>query len=148
MPDTGARPGTEAAAGTAASGRWLVMVERAYRGSVERQYADVLALVPQLHRQSGGGVDLALRGLAASYALQPAGDEPPVRLGGRDLDTRTDPRALVRTALAAGVAVLVEEPCLAALGRSAAGRLLPGVRVLPGGALASSWPRYEEVWFW
>ncbi|MEU9795532.1 hypothetical protein AB0E27_34010 [Streptomyces sparsogenes] len=128
-----------------ATARWLVMIERAYRGAVERQFADVLPLVVELHRQSGG-TDLALRGLAASYALD-TDYEPALRIGRRTLDTLTDPRATLRETLAAGVAVLVEEPDLAALGRTAADRLLPGVRVVEGGGLAARWPSYEQVWF-
>ncbi|GAA2367354.1 hypothetical protein [Streptomyces cuspidosporus] len=128
-----------------ATARWLVMIERAYRGAVERQFADVLPLVVELHRQSGG-TDLALRGLAASYALD-TDYEPALRIGRRTLDTLTDPRATLRETLAAGVAVLVEEPDLTALGRTAADRLLPGVRVVEGGGLAARWPSYEQVWF-
>ncbi|NUS85232.1 MAG: hypothetical protein HOY75_21505 [Streptomyces sp.] len=126
--------------------RWLVMIERAYRGAVERQFADALSLVTELHRQSVGGTDLALRGLAVSYALT-TDYEPAVRIGGRTLDTLPDPRATVRDILAAGVAVLVEEPDLTALGRTAADRLLTGVRVVEAGGLAARWSSYEQVWF-
>jgi hypothetical protein len=126
-------------------GRWLVMVQKAHRGSVETQFVDVLYYVRGLHRQSGS-CDLALRGLAVGYAVD-TDFRPSVRVGSRMVDTLPDPRASVRTLLGEGVAVLVEEPDLVALGRTAPERLLPGVRVLEPGGLASSWPRYEQVWF-
>ncbi|WP_413809269.1 hypothetical protein [Streptomyces sp. OE57] len=125
--------------------RWLLIVEKAYRGSIETQYADVLYCVPDLHRQSGG-CDLALRGPAAGYALD-TGPRPSLRLGGRTLDTLPHPPTSVAKLLAAGVTVLVEEDGLAALGRTAAERLLPGVRVIGGDGLAARWPSYEQVWF-
>ncbi|MBP8537959.1 hypothetical protein [Streptomyces sp. MK37H] len=125
--------------------RWLLIVEKAYRGSIETQYADVLYCVPDLHRQSGG-CDLALRGPAAGYALD-TGCRPSLRLGGRTLDTLPHPPTSVAKLLAAGVTVLVEEDGLAALGRTAAERLLPGVRVIGGDDLAARWPSYEQVWF-
>ncbi|MEU1944107.1 hypothetical protein ABZ554_17085, partial [Streptomyces sp. NPDC020125] len=69
--------------------RWLVIVEKAYRGSIETQYADVLYCVPDLHRQSGG-CDVALRGPAVGYALD-TGPRPTLRLGNRTLDTLPHP---------------------------------------------------------
>ncbi|MEU4897854.1 hypothetical protein AB0B12_36025 [Streptomyces sp. NPDC044780] len=125
--------------------RWLVIVEKAYRGSVETQYADALYPVADLHRQSGG-CDLALRGPAAGYALD-SGFRPSLRLGTRTLDTLPDPSASVAKLLAAGVTVLAEEDGLAAYGRTAPERLLPGVRVIEGDGLAALWPAYEQVWF-
>jgi hypothetical protein len=127
--------------------RWLLIMEKAYRGSVETQFADALYVVPDLHRQSGGGCDLALRGPAVGYALRTDAPQPPLRLGGRTLDTLPDPRASVAKVLDAGVTVLVERPDLAALGRTAADRLLPGVQVIEAYGLAARWPSYEQVWF-
>ncbi|MCP9212421.1 hypothetical protein [Streptomyces cucumeris] len=125
--------------------RWLLIVEKAYRGSVETRYADALYVVPELHRQSGG-CDLVLRGPAAGYALT-TDFTPELRIGGRTLASLPDPAASVTRVLAAGVTVMVEEDGLTALGRTARDRLLPGVRVIEGGALASRWPAYEQVWF-
>ncbi|QLH22020.1 hypothetical protein [Streptomyces sp. Rer75] len=127
--------------------RWLLIMEKAYRGSVETQFADALYVVPDLHRQSGGGCDLALRGPAVGYAVRTGAPQPPLRLGKRTLDTLPDPRASVTKVLDAGVTVLVEEPDLTALGRTAADRLLPGVQVIEAHGLAARWPSYEQVWF-
>lgn len=123
----------------------LMIVERAYRGAVETQFADVLYFIRALNRQSGG-VDVALRGLAASYAVT-GGCVPAIVVAGRTLDTLTDPRRCVTDLLADGVTVWVEEPDLAALGPSTRGRLLPGVRCLAAGRLVARWPSYERVWF-
>jgi hypothetical protein len=129
----------------AAASSLLLIVERAYRGAVETQFSDVLFFVKELNRQSGGA-DLALRGLAASYALDTS-FVPAIRIAGRTLATLTDPRQGVRDLIADGAAVWVEEPDLTALGPQAAGRLLPGVRCLARHGLAARWPEYERVWF-
>lgn len=122
-----------------------MIIERAYRGSVETQFADVLFSIRELHRQSGG-VDVALRGLAAGYAVTTDFD-PRIRIGTHELGTLPDPRASVRRLLDDGVGVWVEEPDLSALGESARERLLPGVRCLPAHGLVSRWSAYERVWF-
>ncbi|MFC0602044.1 hypothetical protein [Streptomyces palmae] len=125
--------------------RYLVLIERAYPGSVERQYADGIYCVRDFNRQTGG-IHLALRGLAASYAVR-AEPVPAVRVGKRTLDTLPDPRASLGHLIAEGGTVWVEEPDLAALGASAAARLLPGVHRLPAGGLAALLPAYRQVWF-
>jgi hypothetical protein len=124
--------------------RTLAIVERAYRGSAETQFADVLYLLRELNRQLGG-VDVALRGLGATYALA-AGEAPSMRVGERELATLPDPRRSLATLLDEGVAVLVEEPDLAALGATT-DRVLPGVQCLPAGEVTALWPEYRAVWF-
>jgi hypothetical protein len=125
--------------------RTLLIVERAYRGAVEDQFADVLYFVHGLHRQSGG-VELALRGAAAGYAVQT--DRPgALRVAGRLLGTLADPRRSVQLLLDDGVAVWTEEPDLLALGDTAPARLIPGVRCLAAHEVAARWPSYARVWF-
>lgn len=123
----------------------LIIVERGYRGAVESQFADVLYFIRAIHRQCGGA-DLAVRGVAASYAVS-CEFKPEIAVAGRPLGTLTDPRRQVARLICDGVKVWVEEPDLAALGPSARGRLLPGVRCLPAYGLAARWPSYERVWF-
>ncbi|WP_026424624.1 hypothetical protein [Actinokineospora inagensis] len=116
--------------------RYLAIVERGYRGSVETQFADVLYLVRELNRQLDG-LDLSLRGLAVTYAVT-ADPVPPV-VG---LDTLPDPRASLRTLLDEGVTVTVTDDDLAAAGLPGDVQLLPGV--VRG---AARWTDYRAVWF-
>ncbi|MFI9629736.1 hypothetical protein [Streptomyces sp. NPDC052042] len=124
----------------------LVMVERAYRGAVESQFADVLYIVRELNRQLGG-VHLAFRGQAVTYAVEAPGHEPVLTLGSRTIDTLPDPRRSVRTLLDEGVSVWAEQADVDRLGASLPDRLIPGVRTLRPGELAASWPTYTQVWF-
>jgi hypothetical protein len=127
-------------------GRRLIVCEQGYRGSAETQFADVLYIIRELTRQlSDPGVDLALRGLAVTWALE-AGPVPAVTLGERCLDTLPDPRATVVMLLAEGVSVSVEEPDLRALGADPGG-LMSGIECLQRGELVSRWGRYEGIWF-
>ncbi|RSS80815.1 hypothetical protein [Streptomyces sp. WAC06614] len=124
-------------------GRVLAIVERGYRGALEKQFFDELYLATELHRQLGG-LDILLRGSAVSYAVD-AGPVPALRIGGRTVDTLTDPRQGLRTLLEAGVAILVEEPDLTALG--AARPVVEGVRVTAAGETAARWQAYRMVIF-
>jgi len=116
--------------------RYLAVVERGYRGSVETQFADVLYLVRELNRQFGG-LDLSLRGLAVTYAVAAAPVAPAV-----GVDALPDPRASLRTLLDEGVAVTVADADLAAAGLPGDVPLLPGV--VRG---AARWSDYRAVWF-
>ncbi|MFF4368004.1 hypothetical protein [Streptomyces sp. NPDC001594] len=128
------------------TGRRLLVVERAYRGSVETQFADVLYLARELNRQQGG-LDVLLRGLAVTFATAADDDAPArtVRIGRIDLDTLPDPRASLRTLLAEGAGVWAEEADLAGLG-TAPDRLLPGVRRARPDS-RPDWSAYQGVHF-
>jgi hypothetical protein len=129
---------------SSAGGRYLAVIERGYRGSVEVQFCDLGYLARGLHGLLGG-LDVALRGSAVTFAVsEPCA--PPLRIAGRPLDTLPDQRRSVRGLLADGAAVYVDEPDLHGLGLSA-GRLLPGVVCLDTSALAARWPDYLGVWF-
>ncbi|MGW6544051.1 hypothetical protein ACWGBH_14530 [Streptomyces massasporeus] len=123
--------------------RVLAVVERGYRGALDKQFFDELYLATELHRQLGG-LDVLLRGTAVTYALD-APPPPPLRIGDRVVDTVTDPRAGLRTLLDADVGVWVEEPALAALGSPR--RPLPGVRLAQEGEVAARWKDYRMVFF-
>lgn len=133
----------EASPRTSEAAGYLAIVERAYRGSAETQFADVLYLVRELNRQLKG-IDLLLRGLAVTYAV-PA-SVPVIVLGDQKLDTLPDPRASLETLIAEGVTVSVEEPDLAAFGLDG-DRLLPGTRLVAAGETALRWNDYLGVWF-
>ncbi|AEM82830.1 hypothetical protein [Streptomyces violaceusniger] len=123
----------------------LAIVERAYRGAVEKQFADALYLALELHRQLGG-IDILLRGQAVTYAARDA-HVPPLRLGNRVIETLTDPRGDVLRLLDAGVRVYAEEPGLAAYGLDGEGRLLDRVRPMPADEAAARWSTYRMVCF-
>ncbi|MER6407199.1 MULTISPECIES: DsrE family protein [Streptomyces] len=122
--------------------RTLAIVEKAYRGALEKQFFDALYLAVELHRQLGG-LDVLLRGRAVTYGVR-AEPVPALRIGSRTLDTLTDPRRDLRTLMDAGVRVHAEESALAAHGL-APDRLLDGVRAVPDGSTALRWPEYRMV---
>lgn len=122
-----------------------MIVERAYRGSVETQFADTLYFARELHRQCGG-LDIVLRGPAAGYAVRTESG-PALRIADKVLDTLPDPRRSLRQMLDDGVRAWVEEPDIAVLGSSARERVLPGVQVVPPHELTARWSDYDRVWF-
>lgn len=123
----------------------LAIVESGYRGALETQYFDALYSALELHRQLGG-LEILLRGSAASYAID-ARPAPAPLIGTVVVATANDPRSGVRRLLEAGVRVWVEEPDLHACGLDTTGRLIPGVERVPRGALAGRWPHYRSVFF-
>ncbi|GLZ32200.1 hypothetical protein Lesp02_43880 [Lentzea sp. NBRC 105346] len=122
----------------------LAIMERAYRGAVEKQFLDALYLAVELHRQLGG-LDLLLRGPAVSYAAT-GGEVGAIQIGNRKVDVLTDPRRDLARLQESGVDVWVEEPDLAPFGIDP-GALLPGVRTAASGEMARRWPDYERVFF-
>ena len=123
--------------------RVLAIVERGYRGALEKQFFDELYLATELHRQLGG-LDILLRGSAVSYAL--AADPPPaLRVGNRSIATLSDPRSGLRLLLDAGVGIWVEQPALTAL-RSPR-PVLEGIRLAAEDEMAARWGEYRMVFF-
>ncbi|MET9657652.1 hypothetical protein [Streptomyces sp. NPDC006510] len=127
------------------NGRVLGIVERAYRGAVEKQFFDVLYMAVELHRQLGG-MDILLRGPAVTCALA-AAEVGPLRFGGRVLDSLTDPRRDLRVLLDAGVRVLVQKEDLTALGFDPGDLLDPAVRPVSAAEVVRRWPEYRTVSF-
>ncbi|MFJ4283631.1 hypothetical protein [Streptomyces massasporeus] len=123
--------------------RVLAIVERGYRGALEKQFFDELYLATELHRQLGG-LDILLRGPAVTYALD-AQPPPALRIGNRVVDTLTDPRKGLRSLLDAGVDVWIEKRALAAL--HSPRPLLDGVRLAGEGEVAARWGEYRMVFF-
>jgi hypothetical protein len=125
--------------------RGLAIVERAYRGAVENQYADALYCAYLLH-QHMGGLDILLRGPAVSYVA--AAPAPPVlRVGDRVVRTLSDPRAGLRRLIAAGVGVWAEEQDVLALGLSTEDCAAVGVSMTDGAAMTGRWDGYWSVFY-
>ncbi|MFJ4095306.1 hypothetical protein ACIPYS_27265 [Kitasatospora sp. NPDC089913] len=129
----------------AGAARVLAIVDRAYRGAVEKQFVDTLYLVRELHRQMGG-LDILLRGQAVGYAAR-AARVAPLRFGDRVVETLSDPRRDVQALLDAGIRVLAEEPGLTASGLAGREQLLEGVELIGARAAAESWSGYGTVCF-
>ena len=124
--------------------RTLAIIEQPYRGSLETQFADVFYLLRELNRQLRG-MDVALRGLGATCALQ-SDRRVELRVGAQAIDVLPDQERSVRALLDEGSSVWVEEPDLLALGATR-DRLIEGVDCLARGATLLRWPNYHSVWF-
>lgn len=103
----------------------LVMIERAYRGTVEQQYAHVLWLAHGLHRQEP--LVVLLRGPAAAYALAGVVSEP-VEVAGEPWGAAPDYQAAIGRLHADGARIYVSATSLSDL--AANGPLLPGITAL------------------
>jgi len=123
----------------------LGIIDRAFRGAVEVQFFDAVYGVLDFRTQLGR-VDLALRGLAVTLAVQESAYEPTLHLGATPFTTLPDYRAGVRALVAEGIEVFVDEPDLRRLGFDAT-CLVPGVRCVDTNDLAAQWSEYEAVWF-
>ncbi|MGW3957055.1 hypothetical protein ACWEKM_40610 [Streptomyces sp. NPDC004752] len=123
--------------------RVLAIVERGYRGTLEKQFFDELYLATELHRQLGG-LDILLRGTAVGYALA-AHPPPALRVGNRTVATLSDPRGGLRVLLDAGVGVWAEESGLTALGSPRP--VLAGIRLAGKDEMAARWGEYRMVFF-
>lgn len=123
--------------------RTLVVVERAFRGAVEQQFAHVLWLVHALHRQSP--LTLLLRGLAGTYALarEPAA---PVSLAGRDWGLAPDYQASIGRLVSDGAPVLVPAASLRELGFQDR-PLLPGVRAVTADEIVTLAETCQRWWY-
>ncbi|MCX4693191.1 hypothetical protein [Streptomyces sp. NBC_01408] len=124
--------------------RRLLVIERAYRGAVETQFADVLYLARELNRQQGG-VDILLRGLAVTFAAAGPVPRAALRIGRRELDTLPAPREALRVLLAEDARVWAEESDLARF-ETGPDWVLPGVR-RAGPAGRPDWTAYQGVHF-
>jgi intracellular sulfur oxidation DsrE/DsrF family protein len=87
----------------------LAIIERAFRGTAEQQYAHVLWLVHGLHRLSP--MVVVLRGTAAAYALAGPGAAP-LRVGGAAWGRLPDYQAAVARLTADGARVVVARSSL------------------------------------
>ncbi|WP_216206394.1 hypothetical protein [Amycolatopsis aidingensis] len=125
--------------------RVLGIIDRTYRGAVESQFFDPLYGFLDMREQLGA-VDIVLRGLAVTLAVQEQEYSTELDLGAVRLDTLPDYRGVVRDLVGAGMTVTADEPDLRGLGFTGAD-LLPGVACADTNQLARTWPRYDKVWF-
>ena len=113
---------------TSGSPRTLVIVERAHRGALEEQFADVLWLVRTLRRLSP--LTLLLRGTAAVYAV----DRPAAH------------RETMLSLAGQGGALFVAASSLIELGLTDQ-PLLPAVRALSDREVTAEWVSHDRIWF-
>ena len=127
------------------AGRSLAIVERAWRGGVEEQYAHILWLARILKRMRSD-IGVLLRGNAVGYAVRNA-MPCRVQIAGIQLDSIHQLDTAVADLLADGVPVHVSEDDRHRLG-IAPELIVPGVvRVDPPG-IARLWQSYDRIWYW
>jgi hypothetical protein len=127
------------------AGRSLAIVERAWRGGVEEQYAHILWLARMLKRMRSD-IGVLLRGNAVGYAVENA-LACGLRLGGVQLDSIHKLDKAVADLLADGVPVHVSEHDCQRLG-IAPELIVPGVvRVDPAGIVRLC-QSYDRIWYW
>lgn len=123
----------------------LIIIERSFRGAVERQDFDAVwmsCVVDNLGRKTA----LLLKGNCVLYALD---DQVRVSaaIGGIRLNTLPYYKGAIQALLKARVPVFVtENDCRDR--RIAPDRLIPGIRRICAGELAEICGRYDHIWFW
>ena len=123
----------------------LAIVERAYRGAIEEQYAHILWLTHAL-RKMQGEVSLLLRGNAVLYARR-GQLRPGLAIGGLEVDHLPDYGSALEALLADGVAVYALADDLRRLGVEARG-LVPGVEQVELSGMARLCDRHGRIWYW
>jgi predicted peroxiredoxin len=122
----------------------LAILERAFRGLVEEQYAHILWTCEGM-KALGAPLDVLLRGNAVLYAVR--GPTPPAeRIAGIDLPQAPLDHAVARL-LRRGARVLVDDAdCRRlGLGRDA---LVEGVEIVTEGDLPALVAAHDHVWYW
>jgi hypothetical protein len=126
-------------------GRSLAIVERAWRGSVEEQYAHILWLARILKRMRSD-IGVLLRGNAVGYAVRngPARD---LQIVGIQLDPIQRLDTAVADLLADGVPVYVSQCDCDRLG-IAFEVIVPGVVWVGSAGIARLCQSYDRIWYW
>lgn len=125
--------------------RFLVIIERAYRGAVEEQYGH-LPWICWSHDRMGGDIGVLLRGNAVFYACRDQ-RELSLTLGGMTLPNLYDYAASIEGLLADGRPVYVIDSDLARL-QLQPGALRPGIERLDERDLTRLFSEYDAVWYW
>jgi hypothetical protein len=123
----------------------LAIVERAYRGALEEQYANILWLVHVLRRMNGN-VNVLLCGNAVRYAIR---DQPHVTLtvGDIRLDSLPHYESEVRALVSSGGAVYVHTGDCERLNVRPE-RLLPEVIQVSPADLPNLFKDHNRIWYW
>lgn len=123
----------------------LIVIERAYTGCVEEQYAHILWMCHS-YNKAGGAVVMLLQGTAALYARR---EQAPVSLtvGGIPLPNLHDYSPSVEALVADGNGVYVLRPDLDRL-QIAACELHSGVQAIEQADLARIFASVDAVCYW
>ncbi len=125
--------------------RTLAIVERAYRGTLEEQYAHILWICWSL-RKFGGEIDVLLRGNAVLYARRDQ-DRPELAIGEVAIPGLPDYLESVEGLLKDGSAVFAAGGDLDRL-HLEPGQLHPGVHPVEASELADLFSAYDMIWYW
>lgn len=123
--------------------RVLAVLERAYRGTVEEQYAHVLWLLWSL-RKLGGTIAVLLRGNATLYARRHQ-TSPDLTVGGVAVPA-PDYEASIEGLLADGGRVYIVDSDRSRLSLDPA-ELCAGVETIGSGDLPRLFCSYDAVWY-
>jgi hypothetical protein len=127
------------------AGRSLAIVERAWRGGIEEQYAHILWLARILKRMRSD-VAVLLRGNAVGYAVHNTRSYG-VQIAGIELDAIHRLDTAVTNLLADGVPVHVSERDCNRLGIEPE-VIVPGVVHVDPAGIVRLCQSYDRVWYW
>jgi predicted peroxiredoxin len=125
--------------------RYLAVVERAYRGTLEEQCAHIL-MANLAFTRLGAPTDLLLRGNAVLYAVKDQA-RPHLDIGAVHVDTLPHFGSSVKTLLDEGVNVYACDAGCERL-RLDRDRLIDGVRPVDLEHVARLFAAHDAVWFW
>lgn len=127
------------------SKRSLAIIERAYRGTLEEQYAHILWLTHAL-RKMRGDIGLLLRGNTVLYALR---HQPHMRLsiGTIVIETLPHYETALQDLIADDVRIYVYADDCQRLGITSE-QLLPQVQIITLAQFARLCDAYDYIWYW
>lgn len=124
--------------------RYLGVIERAYRGTVEEQYGHILWICFSLHRM-GGPIGVLLRGNAVLYARQDQ-QQLSMSVGGIPVSL-PNYEVSVKGLLAEGAPVYALSSDLDRL-QIAPDELCTGVMPIDAAGLPDLFSTYDVIWYW
>lgn len=125
--------------------RSLAIIERAYRGTLEEQYAHILWLTHALHKMHGD-IGLLLRGNTVLYAMQ----HQPVQhltIGNIRVETLPHYASALAALIADDVRIYAYAPDCERL-EIASQQLLPEVQRVTLSELAHLCSTHDDIWYW